>query len=146
MTENRKRILEMLAEGKISVDEAERLLTALNEDDRGSPGGTGSPSDHSSPPKYLRVIVEPNSAAGSNGGDQRVNVRVPLDLIRAGVKLAALIPAAASTSINEALRQKGIDMDVRNLKFDDLVALVDTLRDFEVDVQDGNQKVRVYVE
>ena len=29
MSENRKRILEMLASGRINADEAERLLTAL---------------------------------------------------------------------------------------------------------------------
>ncbi|MEK8105747.1 hypothetical protein NKG94_12490 [Micromonospora sp. M12] len=38
--------------------------------------------------KYLRVLVD----ATDNGEPSRVNVRVPLQLLRAGVRLAALVP------------------------------------------------------
>ena len=38
MSENRKRILDMLAQGKINVDEAERLLTTMEQPDAGGSG------------------------------------------------------------------------------------------------------------
>jgi hypothetical protein len=62
------------------------------------------------------------------------------------MKLTSLIPGNASNKVNEALREKGIDFDLRNLKTEDLEELVDALSELEVDVQDGKEKVRVYVE
>ena len=58
MSEDRKKILEMLSQGKISVDEAEKLLAALSQSDGAANGQTrGRPI-----PKYLRVLVEPGRA------------------------------------------------------------------------------------
>jgi len=73
-------------------------------------------------------------------------VRVPVALIRAGIKFTSLIPAEASDQVNEALKEKGIDFDVRNLKPEDLEELLMALHDFEVDIQNGQEKVHVYVE
>ena len=150
MSDNQKRILDMLAEGKISADEAQKLLAAI---------GSGSDEPRSAPPrspKYLRVVVQPNpegeDVKGVNpdapGDDdvKRVNVRVPVALIRAGIKFTSLIPAEASDQVNEALKEKGIDFDVRNLKPEDLEELLMALHDFEVDIQNGQEKVHVYVE
>ena len=39
MTENRRQILDMLSEGKISVAEAESLLTLLEQPPSGKPSG-----------------------------------------------------------------------------------------------------------
>jgi hypothetical protein len=74
-----------------------------------------------------------------------VNVCIPLALIRAGVKLTALIPSVTTTKWNEALKEKGMDYDLRNLKADDLKELVNALSDLEVNVQGSREKVRVYV-
>ncbi len=105
MNEQRRQILQMLAEGKITADEAERLIDALEREQPESPPGAASrPRPR---PKYLRVLVEDNS-----GGDEpsRVNVRVPLQLLRAGVRLASLIPPQALTRVNAELEQvRGAD-------------------------------------
>ena len=143
MTQDRQRILDLLAEGKINVEEAERLLPLVEQPPPASASGQELTRRR---PKYLHVIIEPNPDSGSGNGGERVNVRVPMDLIRAGMKLAALIPQLAATGINDAMREKGIDLDVRNLKGDELEQLVDALQDLEVDVQGGDQNVRVFVE
>ena len=147
MSENRKRILDMLAQGKITVDEAERLLTTIEQPDAGGSGffKTGeTPKDER---KYLRVVVEPNPDAGPEVEQHRVNIRVPMALIRAGVKLTSLIPSAASSKINEELSKNGIDFDVNNIKTEDLEGLVDAMKDLEVDIQGGQEgKVKVYFE
>ncbi len=144
MENNRRQILDMLAEGKIQVDEAERLLSLVSPDDETA--GSGQQTKKSRPQaKYLRVCVEPGEGAGEDGAE-RVNVRVPMALIRAGVKLAALIPSLAADSVNEKLREKGLDFDISTLKAEDFEALVDALQDLEVDVENGRQKVRVFVE
>ena len=143
MIENRKRVLDMLAEGKITSDEAERLLYAIDRPPTPVESGGEQPRPAA---KYLRVVVEPGVDGDENGGGERVNIRIPMALIRAGVKLAALVPASAATGINEALRSKGLDLDVRSLKTDELEKLIDALRDLEVDVHSPNERVRIYVE
>jgi hypothetical protein len=139
MNEERRRILNMLAEGKISTAEAEALLDAA------SPAaldkGLGEPS--APDPKYLRVLVD--SHEGQHGG--KVNVRVPFNLIRAGVRLAALLPAAAYGPVNRALKESGVDIDVSKVKPQDLDDLVQHLRDLSVDVEGNDgEKVRVFCE
>lgn len=142
MTENRRQILDMLSEGKISVAEAERLLTLLEQPPSGRPSGSDGGEGRKTPPKYLRVVIEEDGESGS----ERVNIRIPMALIRSGVKLAALIPKEATNRVNEKLQQKGICIDVGNLKVEDLEQLVDAMAEMEVDVQDGKEHVRVFVE
>ena len=146
MTENRRQVLDMLAQGKITVDEAERLL-GLVDQPAGSEQGSNEPrEDRKPPPKYLRVVVEPGPQNGSEDSGERVNIRVPMALIRAGVKLAALIPSAAANKVDEKLKQKGIATNLGSLKAEDLEELVEALSDLEVDVHGGKEKVRIFVE
>lgn len=142
MTENRRQILDMLSEGKISVAEAESLLSLLDQSPSGGTNGNGAGETRKTAPKYLRVVVEEDGESGS----ERVNIRVPMALIRSGVKLAALIPSEATNRVNEKLHEKGIGIDVGNLKVEDLEQLVDAMAEMEVDVQDGKEHVRVFVE
>ena len=147
MSENRRRILDMLAEGKVTVDEAERLLTTIEQPGDGKPGFSTTGEAGKDERKYLRVVVEPNAGAASEVEQHRVNIRVPMALIRAGVKLTSLIPSAASSKINEELSKNGIDFDVNNIKTEDLEGLVDAMKDLEVDIQGGQEgKVKVYFE
>jgi hypothetical protein len=149
MTDNQRRILEMLAAKKISVEEAERLLALTGQPTGGETGAFETAQVQKPKPKYLRVVVTPPKA--ENGSEARtgiVNVRVPLTLIRAGLKLRAFIPPDKADQVNEALRSKGLDFDVRNIRDEDLEQLVDALSDLEVEVSDeeGAKAVRIYVE
>lgn len=136
MSEERKKILEMLQQGKITVDEAEKLLAALSSPEE-TESGAAKPAC-----KYLRVQVEPSP--GSEDQD-RVNIRVPLKLIRAGLKWAAFIPKHAQSSINKALQEKGIEMDFSAITPQDVEELVSQLNDLTVEVE-GKEKVRICCE
>ena len=142
MTDNRERILKMLADDKITVEEATRLLELA---DRPAAGAETTPSARKKP-KYLHVLINPNAAGKQNGDVERVNIRVPMALIRAGVKLTSLIPRDAADKVDSTLKDKGIDFSLRNLKDDDLEQLVDALSDLEVDIEGGREKVRIYAE
>jgi hypothetical protein len=138
MQEERKKILEMLASGKISVDEAERLLAAIYEGvNTEQQTGAGAKM-----PKYLRVLVEPKSG-NSNG--ERVNVRVPINLIRAGLKWASFIPKHSQKKVGDALKEKGLDLDFSDITSQDLEELIRNLNDLQVEV-DGDEVVRVFCE
>lgn len=147
MTESKKRILEMLAQKKISTDEAYRLLDVLETGERGQESTGKATTAVKEKPKYLRVTVLPDPENEHPENVDRVNVRVPMSLIRAGVKLTSLIPPEARDKVNGALREKGIDFDVRNIKPEDLEELIEALSDLEVDVVSSKgEKVKVSVE
>ncbi|MBS1805963.1 MAG: hypothetical protein JST28_21690 [Acidobacteria bacterium] len=156
MNDNRKQILEMLAAGKITADEAERLLAALDPEPvaagaasaSSSNGGAKSASPRSIP-KYLRVLVEADESMTGNKGLTTVNVRVPMQLLRAGVRLAALIPQQAHNQLDQALSSHGVPLTLSQIKPENLEELIDHLEDLTVDVdgKEGNQtKVRVFCE
>ena len=67
-------------------------------------------------------------------------------MLRAGMQLGALMPEMAASGINQALREKGIDIDVSRLKAQDIERLLEALQEFEVDVHTGDQRVLIYVE
>ena len=138
MAENKKRILEMVAENKISVDEAVRLLELVEEPE-------ASPATRKSP-RYLRVVIKPTTDSGAESDTERVNIRVPLALIRAGVKLTSLIPADVADKVDSTLREKGIGFNLKNLKEEDLEQLIEALSDLEVNIEGGTGKVKVYTE
>jgi hypothetical protein len=138
MNEERKRILEMLAGGKIDADEAEKLLSALSKETETGPNITEKVLGY----KYLRVVVEPVPGSAST---EKVNIRVPLKLIRAGLKLASFIPKDAQGKVSEALHEKGIDLDFSKIKPEDLEELIGQLGNLTVDVE-GKEKIRVFCE
>ncbi len=146
MSENKKKILEMLAENKITVDEAERLLALTASEATGGNAGSEPVTEKKRSYKYLRVEVGPGTDGEGHSGAERVNIRVPMNLIRAGMKLTSLIPPQAADKVNEALKEKGVDFDMRSLKPDDLDELVDALGDLEVNVEGGKERVHIYVE
>ncbi|HLJ46501.1 MAG TPA: hypothetical protein VKU01_10865 [Bryobacteraceae bacterium] len=134
MNENRRQILEMLAEGKITAEEADRLIAAL-------PANGSEPKPKSSP-KYVRVVVDDNG----RGTAPKVNVRVPIQLLRAGVKLAGVIPLQARIHVNDALRENGVPFDLGQIRPENLEELIDQINDLTIDVDDKDVKVRVFCE
>lgn len=140
MNEQRKDVLEMLASGKITADEAERLLAALDRDQAPSPSITDARPK--SKAKYLRVIV----LSMEEEGPGRVDVRVPLQLLRAGVQLAALIPPQALERANSELAKSGVPFDLTQLKPAQLEALVEQLDEVTVEVDQTDTQVRVFCE
>ena len=137
MSEQRRQILAMLAEGKISTDEAERLIAALERD----AAPPAEPADGRRP-KFLRVVVDDRS----DSEPATVNVRVPIQLLRAGVRLASLIPPQALGQANEQLRRSGVPIDLTQLKPEHIEELIEHLGDLTVDVEQSDQKVRVFCE
>ncbi len=146
MSENQKKILEMLADKKISVDEAHRLLSALKTE-TGAAESTGEAATAGKPkPKYLRVCVAPGRGHQHDEHAEVVNVRVPISLIRSGMKFTSLLPAEARDKVTGALGEKGINLDVRNMKSEDMEELIGALEDLEVNVVSDKEVVKICVE
>jgi hypothetical protein len=153
MNEQRRQILEMIAEGKITADEAERLIGAV-EREQPEPPLSAVTSRPKSRPKYLRVMVisagesGESGESGDSGGDRasRVNIRVPLQLLRAGVRLTSLIPPNALARINGELSKAGVPIDLTELKPQQLEELIDQLDEVTLDIDDPDSKIQVFCE
>ena len=135
MSRERAKILQMVADGTITPEEGEKLLNRL---DPAGTNGTQANAEHHAGErkpgaiKYLRVVVD---------GDDKVNIRVPIGLIRTGIKLSTLMPLSASENLSE----RGIDLSqFNNLDGEELM---DALRELqvEVDSEDGDI-VRIFCE
>lgn len=135
--ESQKKILEMLSEGKINVEEATALLSRLGggkEQEEAEVPETESGGVSRKVPKYLRVVVD------SADGD-KVNVRVPLSLIKTGIKLSALVPGNAADQISS----HGVDLS--NLSSLDGDELIEALNELQIDVESGDgDTVKVFTE
>src|SRR5262249_14748982 len=81
MSAERKKVLELLATGKITTEEAEKLLNKLDtlagaESESAPSAFSDVKTNESKPLRYLRVEVE------KPGSNDNVNVRIPLSFIR----------------------------------------------------------------
>ena len=78
MLAERKKILEMLAAGKITAEEAEKLLDKIEGAGRAAVQSAGHDNESGEKkPRFLRIEVE-------KPGQDQVNIRVPLAFARAG--------------------------------------------------------------
>ncbi|NOZ29261.1 MAG: DUF2089 domain-containing protein [Chloroflexi bacterium] len=80
--EERRKILKMVEEGKITAEEGARLLAALADEQRigpsSEPTGTGAGA------RWFRIRVTDTAT-----GKQKVSVSIPLGLVSAGLKIGA---------------------------------------------------------
>jgi hypothetical protein len=149
MSEDRARILNMLAGGKITAEEAESLLDAL---ESRQPVAAAAPDPAASVikgdptplinalPKFLHVKVDGNAG-------EKVDVKIPLALVRSGLKLTSLIPPEAMEKITQQMGDKGMSIDFSNLKPEDIDELIEALREMEINIDGADgEKVRVYAE
>jgi hypothetical protein len=146
MSDEKRQILNMLAEKKITVDEAERLLNALNDkaeaknkDDR---FGEMEKESSGKKPKYLYVSVKPKKEGDKKG--EKVNIRVPLVLLRTGLKFRGILPDSAKEKINKALGDKGID--IKKLDDETFEEMVEGLSKLAIHVDDEDENVSIYCE
>ena len=146
MNEDRKRILGMLAEGKITADEADMLLDSIGADtDPTQPVPTPPPSadwptgpSAAGTPKFMYVKVD-------SVNNDKVDVKVPLALLRTGLKLTSLIPPQAMEQINSSMSEAGMSFDLNNIKPEDIEDIIQSLREMEVNVNSAEgDTIRVF--
>lgn len=103
--DERRRILDMLAAGTVSVDDAANLLKALG----GQPGTSAQPAELPAPrrrggqARLLRISIDANDSESSGGETTKVRVNVPIALARFATRF---LPQEASAELHE----QGIDL------------------------------------
>ena len=142
MSEDTKRVLELLANGKVTVEEAERLLRALGSEPVGATAGTKSDAGKPAA-RYLRIAVQ--KSANACGPEKNVNIRVPISLVKGGMRLGAMIPGYGD-AISDELKRHGVDVDVSKLSAENLDAVLKDMGELTVDVDQGKAQVRITCE
>jgi hypothetical protein len=82
-SEERMKILKMIEEGKLTADEGARLLAALSQSRKTSPGKTTSHGGTSGA-RWLRIRV-----TDTRSGKTKATVNLPLGLMDAGLNIAS---------------------------------------------------------
>jgi hypothetical protein len=137
MSEETRKVLEMLAEGKISATDAERILERLTGSAQTFTGEAKAESAETATakkPRFLRITVD-------KPGQDPVNIRMPLAFARTGTSLLAVLPSRVS----ERLAELGIDAAVLGSKTDCDWAQALGNADINIDRGDG-KKVRIFCE
>lgn len=140
INEERARILRLVASGSVTPAEAEDLLAALEPprpSEGRAPGSSGNlvPRSAPLPPSPPRALSRRNLVIQiADGGETKVNVRIPLSLARAARKF---IPRSAQASLENY-----------DIKLDDLLSSLDGFEEGGtlVEIRDGEDKVRIAVE
>jgi len=93
-------------------------------------------------PRFLRVLVD----SREEDEPAHVNVKIPIQLLRVGLKLASLIPPTALDKASDELRRSGMPIDLTKLKTEDIDELIDHLGEMTVEVESNDAKVHVFCE
>jgi hypothetical protein len=137
MSEETRQVLEMLSNGKVSVQEAEQLLQAV-----ATPGHTpGDKDDKKAEPRYFRILI--NKPARDGKKAETVNVRVPITVVRGGLRLGALFPGMMGKK--KIQLDNGTELDLSKVTATDLEAMIKDIGELTVDV-DGDKQVRIRCE
>jgi hypothetical protein len=139
-SEEGKQVLQLLAEGKIDVEQAYRLLRALGDVEDGAPRPPRAPFAPVPPVPPIPPTPPGLSGRGrilrirvTEDGEQKVNVAIPLAIARVGkMKLAS------SGLVRGHLGKFGIDLD-ELLKSVDFPGKI-------VDIADDEDRVEIFVE
>ena len=142
-TDDTKQILEMVAQGKITVDEADRLLKALADTRDAVPGDDGDGPRK----RWLRINIS-KPANEHRPHPKEVNIRVPLGIVRGGMRLGAIVAAFAGGNAAQDMKRRGMDVDLSAINSDlskmhgpELDAFLNSLHD--IDIDDGKSRVRI---
>jgi len=126
------RILKMLEDGKITSEEATKLLETIE----------GKAQKIEGKGRVLKVKV-------IEGGAQRVNIKIPLKLIKTIAKIGGNINIDLPDSAKEKLSEKGISLEnIKDAeKLNEIITELEKEAPFElVNVDEGDKKVIVTIE
>ena len=125
MTEERLRILEMVAAGKLSVEEADQLMGTMEESDKMYQGKAEKKTPKKS--KSLKILVQ-------EGGKEKVNLSIPLSLAQA---FTGFMPDNARAKLED-----------KNINITELLENLENGNGDGklIDIDEGNEHVEIRIE
>jgi hypothetical protein len=156
-TDDTRRILDMLQDGKITVDEADRLLKALSESKAGQTGSAGqageaeAAADGADRVRWIRINIQ--KPADEDHKAKNVNIRVPIAIVKGGMRLGAIIGTFAGDKAARRMKADGLDIDVAKISSDlskmngpEFDEFLRSLNETNIEIDDGKSTVRITAE
>ncbi|MDC7125755.1 MAG: hypothetical protein PQJ46_09315 [Spirochaetales bacterium] len=137
MADEKIKILSMVSEGKITPEEAEKLIDAL---DKKNEESRNTSIEGLTENKFLYIKVDPKDESSS----EHVSVKVPFALLKAGLNIAGLIPKDAQEKINSSMEEKGMSFNFSDINPENIKEIMTALEEFSIDIDSDDAEVKVY--
>jgi hypothetical protein len=148
-----RRILDLLAQGKTTVDEADRLLKALAAARTQAAPDQDAPAESAERPKPTWFRINIHKPANEYRQAKDVNIRVPVSVMKGGMRLGAIIGTFAGEKAARRMRERGIDVDLSKVNGDlsklngpEFDQFLTSLDDLNIEIDDGKAQVRITTE
>ena len=149
-TDDTRRILDMLSQGKITVDEADRLIKALGAE-QPADATASAPAGDAARVRWFRIKI--HKPAHDDHRQKDVNIRVPIALVKGGMRLGAIIGTFAGEKAARRMKAQGIDIDLAKINSDlsqmngpEFDEFLRSLNDTNIEIDDGKAQVRITCE
>jgi len=151
-TDDTRRILDLLSQGKITVDEADRLIKALSADRPAEATAADKAADGRPPVRWFRINIH-KPAKDDTHKPKDVNIRVPIAVVKGGMRLGAIIATFAGEKAAQRMKERGLDLDLSTINGDlsrmngaEFDTFMQSLDEMNVEIDDGKSQVRITAE
>ncbi len=143
-TDDTRRVLDLLSQGKITVEEADQLLRAMKEGAaaKAPPASAGDPARPA--PRWVRISID--NAAHDDRPAKNVTIRVPIALARGGVRLGAMFPYMFGPKLQDEFRRQGVSVDWSKIDLSQVETMLNDFGETTIDVDNGKKKVTIRCE
>ena len=152
MSDETRRVLDLLAQGKITVDEADRLITALSADRPAETAPADAATDGRPGVRWVRINIH-KPAKDESHRPKDVNIRVPIAVVKGGMRLGAIIATFAGEKAAQRMKDRGLDLDLSTINGDlsrmngvEFDTFLKSLDDTNIEIDDGKSQVRITCE
>jgi hypothetical protein len=150
-TDETRRVLDMLRDGKITVDEADRLLKALTADRPSETAGADTATNAGDRVRWIRINIQKPANDGHKA--KNVNIRVPIAVVKGGMRLGAIIGTFAGDKAARRMKAQGLDIDLAKISSDlsqmngpEFDEFLRSLNETNIEIDDGRSQVRITAE
>ena len=151
-TDDTRRILDLLSQGKITVDDADRLIKAMSADRPAETAAADTATDGRARMRWFRINIH-KPAKDEMHKPKDVNIRVPIAVVKGGMRLGAIIATFAGEKAAQRMKERGLDLDLSTINGDlsrmngaEFDTFLKTLDDMNIEIDDGKSQVRITAE
>ena len=152
MSDETRRVLDLLAQGKVTVDEADRLIKAVSADRPAETAAADPAADGKPRARWFRINIH-KPAKDDAHQPKDVNVRVPIAVVKGGMRLGAIIATFAGEKAAQRMKERGLDLDLSTINGDlsrmngaEFDMFMKSLDDMNIEIDDGRSQVRITAE
>ena len=143
MSDETRRVLELLSQGRVTVDEADQLLHHLTDQRAAASAASGAEPRPGGKPRFIRIQVRKPAKDGREVKD--VSIRVPMAVVRGGMRLSTMIPGLHERA-NARFRERGIDFDLSKLDPAAVESMLGEMGEINIDIAGSGEQIRITAE